>query len=808
MMLRVSFILVTLQERLASFRKTSLMFRFTLLLSLLILNLSVVAQMVYIPDANFRTFLQSQYPNCMIGDSLNSQCQEILDEYELDVSGLSISTLEGVHFFVSLQELDCTTNPLTELPELPENLRSLDCSNTSLETIESLPPLLDEFFAVNCELIQLPSLPQTLIELWVNGNNITYLPELPGTLEHLECRNNNLRCLPSIPNVMNVLAVMGNDLACLPELPANLLFIDVELSPCIYLGVHDCTAKPAIVGRVFVDSNNNCSDDVEVGLRNRVVQSSEGVLAITDNDGFYQLFSDTGSFVLSQVEQPLWSVNCAGIPYLLAVDTTQDTISGIDFANTAVEDCHWLSVDVGSSNQRPCFSTNSYVVSYCNSGTEGAVDVYVDLTFPSEIIPLNSSIPWQELGGGVYRFEVGDLAIDECGSFNIRDSVLCDAVVGSTVCVTAEIFPISPCLIATAQPGWDNSSVAISGSCSGTNVEFLVENTGTGNMSSQPTYRLFQDNALLDAGVLTQLAAGASTSFSQPADGAAYRLEVNQSIGHPGVSLPRTTVEGCGSPVSLGQVLVSQQNDVDDHIEISCIELTASYDPNDKRVVPAGYGAEHIVHPNDSLLEYTIRFQNTGSDTAFTVEVVDTLPTEFLNPITFLSGASSHPYTVRMHGNGIVTWRFEDILLPDSATNELGSQGFVKFKIRTRPDLPNGTVINNRANIFFDFNAAIVTETCFITISDIAIIASSSEIQLMDDGLAVYPNPASNRLGIRIKDNRIQPQSITVYDLTGREVFRSAYTPQIDVSGLSAGNYVVSVLTDKGVFREKVVIAN
>jgi len=158
-----------------------------------------------------------------------------------------------------------------------------------------------------------------------------------------------------------------------------------------------------------------------------------------------------------------------------------------------------------------------------------------------------------------------------------------------------------------------------------------------------------------------------------------------------------------------------------------------------------------------------------------------------------------------MHGNGIVTWRFENILLPDSATNEAGSQGFVKFKIRTRPNLPNGTVINNRANIYFDFNAAIVTETCFITISDVEIMASNSEIDI-DDKVEIYPNPTTGLLNLRLSDNRLKATGVSVVDITGREVLRKAFTHQLDISELSAGNYILSVFTDKGVLREKVVV--
>ena len=924
------------------------MLRSTLLLSILVANLTVHAQMVYIPDANFRTFLQGEYPACMVGDSLDSQCQEVIDEYSLSIVDLGIQSIEGVQQFVNLGNLDCSKNPLSSLPQLPQTLNTLTCNLTNLSTLPSLPPSLSymncsgaqlvalpslpsTIGSLNCsnnlltelpilppdldylscndnaltalpnllstqltdlycynnpigeipvlpstitklycqntgisslpaiagfplrylycgdnqlsvlpelpgtleklacegnELTELPSLPASLITLICrvnqlvelpylpgsieflrcDSNEITFLPELPNSLEILLCDYNNLYCLPILPPNLTDLSIDGNSISCFPNYPVGIDPSDFNLSVCTSNNVHDCNYLRQVNGTVFYDADGSCGNNGEVDLQNRVIEASDGTTAISDSAGFYELYLDTGTYVITQhFPNSLWDIDCSGIPYNLTVEGSYDTIGGFDFPNQADESCHWLNVDIGSSNQRPCFTTNSYAVSYCNYGTESAQDVYVDLTFPPEVIPLSSSIPWQQMGGGVYRFEVGDLAIDACGSFNVSDSVSCDAVVGSTVCVTAEIFPISPCLIATAQPGWDNSSIEVTGSCNGTDIEFLVENVGSGDMTASTYYRIYQDNALLEDGQLAALVSGASVIMSQPADGATYRLEVDQSVGHPGVSLPRATVEGCASPVSFGQVLVSQENDVDDHIEVSCIELTAAYDPNDKRVVPAGYGSSHLVHPEDSLLEYTIRFQNTGSDTAFTVEVVDTLPTTYLNPVTLLSGASSHPYEVRIHGNGIVTWRFEDIMLPDSTTNESGSQGFVKFKIRTRPDLPNGTVINNRANIYFDFNAAIVTETCFITISDVEIVASNSEI-VIDDKVELFPNPTTGLLNVRLSDNRLKATGLSVVDITGREVLRRPFAQQLDISGLSAGNYILSVFTDNGVLREKVVV--
>lgn len=101
-------------------------------------------------------------------------------------------------------------------------------------------------------------------------------------------------------------------------------------------------------------------------------------------------------------------------------------------------------------------------------------------------------------------------------------------------------------------------------------------------------------------------------------------------------------------------------DDADDFVELDCQEIIASFDPNDKTVVPAGVDNDHFILAEDEL-EYKIRFQNTGNDTAFIVVIRDTL-SEFLDPATVVSGVSSHDYTLYMYGNGILEWTFNNIL--------------------------------------------------------------------------------------------------------------------------------------------------
>jgi|GEM_PF-3630225 len=135
--------------------------------------------------------------------------------------------------------------------------------------------------------------------------------------------------------------------------------------------------------------------------------------------------------------------------------------------------------------------------------------------------------------------------------------------------------------------------------------------------------------------------------------------------------------------------------------------INCSYDPNDKLVHP------HRSVRNNTLrgeeLVYTIRFQNTGTDTAFRVEIRDYLSLD-LDQTTLRILESSHlPQVDLLHYSNNLRFVFNDILLPDSATNMAGSQGYISFGIMPKSGLPEKRVIRNSADIFFDYNAPVRT---------------------------------------------------------------------------------------------------
>ncbi|WP_221405398.1 DUF7619 domain-containing protein, partial [Flexibacter flexilis] len=134
--------------------------------------------------------------------------------------------------------------------------------------------------------------------------------------------------------------------------------------------------------------------------------------------------------------------------------------------------------------------------------------------------------------------------------------------------------------------------------------------------------------------------------------------------------------------------------------------VTGSFDPNDKQAREAISPAQIAA---GEYIDYTIRFQNTGTDTAFTVVIADTLESN-LQANTLEMVASSHNVRTSMKGN-VVYFEHLNILLPDSNVNEKASHGFVSFRIKPQTNLALGTNISNKAAIYFDYNAPVITNT-------------------------------------------------------------------------------------------------
>ncbi|MEO6668119.1 MAG: hypothetical protein ABIN36_01500 [Ferruginibacter sp.] len=138
-------------------------------------------------------------------------------------------------------------------------------------------------------------------------------------------------------------------------------------------------------------------------------------------------------------------------------------------------------------------------------------------------------------------------------------------------------------------------------------------------------------------------------------------------------------------------------------------EVRGSYDPNDKKENNAGEIYKAYITAG-RFLNYTVRFQNSGNDTAFNIIVRDTLDSK-LNGDSIQLFAASHNYIANLKDKKYLTVTFNNIKLVDSIQNEPLSHGYFSYRIKPRSTVAVGDTITNSASIYFDFNPPIKTNT-------------------------------------------------------------------------------------------------
>ncbi|MCB0517928.1 MAG: T9SS type A sorting domain-containing protein [Lewinellaceae bacterium] len=559
----------------------------------------------------------------------------------------------------------------------------------------------------------------------------------------------------------------------------------------------DTSFLSKITGHVFYDVDENCAATPgETPLRYRSVKAvgaGSTFYGVTQASGFYTIYLPQGTYDVS-IEQPngLWhacngTVNGVSVPY--------QGSATVDFAEQAVQNCPLMSVDLSTWGIRRCF-TSPYVVEYCNEGTETAENAYVEITLDSFFENVNSSIPWSSVDGHTYTFELGDVAVGECGSFQLHFLVSCDAVLGQTHCSYAHIYPDDPCLQPSAL--WSGADLLVTGECAGDNVIFTITNQGE-DMTEPVPYVVIEDIMIQMTGNDLQLENGQSTTITAPANGSTWRLQSAEAGHHPYETFASASVEGCGTngsgTFSLGFVNQFPLPDEALFDDIDCQENTGAFDPNDKTGYPNGYTASHFIEQGQAIT-YRLRFQNTGTDTAFNVLVVDTLP-EYLDPATLRLNGSSHPLEYDLDGHGVAKFRFPNIMLPDSNVNEAASHGFVKFTISQKPDLALGTVIENEAGIYFDFNDPVITNRTWHTIGeDMVLEVTDQWVFRPGVEVQVFPNPFETTATFRLKGLETNAGTLSLYDRIGRRVKSVPFIGNeitFNGSGLAKGMYFYKI---------------
>jgi len=717
-------------------------------------------------------------------------------------------------------EIYCGNNLLTSIPQLPNSLLHFRCQNNLLQNLPLLPNSIYKLLCYHNLLTSLPGLPNSLKELQTNNNLLTSLPGLPGNIDYINCDSNQLTSIPTMPHSLRYFYCNKNLLINLPVLPDSMNILD-----CSYNQLTSLPVLPVFVGMI------NCSHNQLTSLPALPNKLSElycghnqlyNIPAIPDSLGeldcsYNQL---TGLPILTNLLHWLHcnnnNITCFPVfpnsfYYNSSFDIDSNSftclpnyISTMDSATLAYPLCIQGDL-VNNPNGCPEFNYISGHI-YKDSNANCLRDT-VDLglaNIPLKLYDNNNNVLVQmnSLAGGDYNFlqQLGiyKVAIDTAG---MPFMVQCphpgaDSTINTT---TGNHIAADINFALTCKPGFDIGvqSVVTSGAVSpGRNhiLKFII-----GNMSQWY-------NLICGSGVSGQVVISVTgpLTYLSPAIGALTPL-VNGNIFTYNIAdfdninimqdfslqFKTNTTAQSGDTICVNVTVTPTSGDINDSNNSYhyCYHVTNSHDPNSKEVYP-----ESVLPGYDGYFTYTIHFQNTGSAPAYNIFLIDTLSNN-LDLATFKVINYSHNNIASLTGN-VLTFRFPNIMLPDSTTDEPGSNGFVQYKIKPKGALTAGTEIKNTAYIYFDYNAPVVTNT---TVNEYIEITSIPEGNALSQ-ISVYPNPVLDYATVLFTISKPQHIEIKVHDLLGQEMLllnqdvnSGTNSIQLNTRTLAKGVYIISI---------------
>ncbi len=275
-------------------------------------------------------------------------------------------------------------------------------------------------------------------------------------------------------------------------------------------------------------------------------------------------------------------------------------------------------------------------------------------------------------------------------------------------------------------------------------------------------------------------------------------LTFNASVG---IQLGSSTIEFVSVNPTTG-IDNNMNNNTDTIHQI----VLGSWDPNNKLVDYTNTNDPNFQMVSsttaDQEIRYTINFQNTGNAPAHNVVVIDEMSTNLdVNSYEFVG--SSHNCEIIRNGH-TTTYKFMGIMLPDSVNNEPASHGSITYKLNALSSLTIGEQMIDYANIYFDFNAPVLTEDAVVTV--VGPTASSSI--LSNEQVIIYPNPAEDVVNVNLQSTKDSKVNISLTDATGKVCLqqqrnlKTGYNKlMLNTSELSQGIYFVQTTTEDGIVK-------
>jgi len=747
---------------------------------------TVSAQYVTINDANFASWLQQNYPQCMLGNQMDTTCSAITSAQNVDVSGKGIVALWGIQYFDQLKVLNCRDNDLLFWPPVKCCVQEVDAADNDILSVNSFPISLRKVDLSRNPITSLPPLPNFFRELRLDSVFLSSVPTLPSTLTTLQYSRSNLTSVPPLPAGLSSLVIYGNPVGSLPSLPPNLIFLDA--SGC------NLTSLPPIPGGVFslqVAANQLTSlPALPQNLVNLNVTSNQLTCLPELPLGLISLGASANPLTCVPNYLPVMSSALLALPLCQPNDPVNNpngcvSVEGIvGYAFEDVNsDCVFGFGDIGASNiPLLVFDNSNNQIGSVSSASNGVFQ------YPA--------------GAGTYRLEL-DVAN-------------------------------APITFNCVQPGLDSTVVVPAASPFVQDVNFEVGcPTGfdVGAMSAAPVGWVFpgQDHELriragdlsnfynlnCAAGVIGTVTVNVSgpVSYVGPSPGSVVPTASGLSFTYPAMDFDTVdasqdfrllfntdTTAQSGDTICVDVTVTPSagDNNPTNNTLSLCYDVVNSYDPNDKLVYPAE------VEPGfANWIYYTVRFQNTGTAPAFNIRIADTLSAD-LDWDSFQLLEASHSVQTSL-AQGVLNFKFADIMLPDSLSDPAGSQGYVQFRFKPEAGLPDGTVIGNRAAIYFDFNAPIITNTATTLFGEP--VGTVDPIAL--GWLRAFPNPTSGDLTVVWEGPSARGNtSLEIWNALGQRVQapRTFGTEAVvDLTGQPGGIYFLRLHNSYGTYSLRVL---
>lgn len=724
-----------------------------LLYLLLFVTAIASAQIVNIPDANFKARLLAAGTNIDIAKNslgqnitidTNSdgeiQQSEALLVYELRVNNRSITNIEGIQSFTNLTFLNCGLNSLTSLEvrtciNLHElnagfnQLTSINLSNmVNLEIIDLRYNQLTQinvsgctslsdfsFYANRLTDIDLNGL-TALRGLFCSGNYLTNIDLTGINLSSLSCGSNNIAILDLTSQTnLNLLSCMDSP---------NLLEAYITNGPAQPVNsetFYNCTSLNII-----------CTDEDEIDdVLSELQFSNISLEGLTVTSVCAAPASDYNT-ITGTVTFDLDNDGCDAedtVRSLLKVKLNDGVNTGYSFTNRAGE--YTFHTQAGTFDVTPQFEDIQYFI---------ASPTTAQVVFP----------------------------------------VVDNSVATENFCISADgIHPdveVVMVPIGNARPGFD------------ANYKIVYKNKGNQTLSG--TLSCVWDYNVLEAVSITPMASDIqpgnySWNFTdlQPFENREIlmTLNVNSPTENPAVNsgdiLPFTAVvtdTGADETPEDNEFTLNQR-------------VVNSYDPNNIICIE---GDSQPTNRIGKYLHYVVNFENTGTADAIFINVIqDINVNEFdINTLEILN--ASHDVTATVMGNTI-QFGFRNINLASAA------HGNILFKLKSRPNLLEGDQVTNQARIVFDFNEAIVTNEASTVFSTLGMGEFDNTASVK-----IYPNPSTGIVNIKSAG---AIQSVQLYDVQGRLLQVANSSSFIDISARANGIYVLKVTTDKGTKVEKLI---